>query len=102
MKDVRDQDRAKFAKYCEINDRYREPVTGTSNDPRIPQNWGGVNITTFPSLDKQAINFNNHSIEVVLKSETRVLLSFTPLVEFLSNVFGLKELKTVRFSVVWR
>lgn len=68
MKDVREQDRPKFAKYCEINDRYSEPVAGTSNDPSIPENWGGLKIQTFtPETD--GANFNNASIVTVIEFE---------------------------------
>lgn len=69
MENVRDQDRAKFAKYCEINDRYTENVAGTVNDPTMPENWGGVKITPFQPQDRESVNFNNHSIVTVVEFE---------------------------------
>lgn len=68
MQNVREQDKIKFKKYCEINDRYNGVVEDTSpHHPKNPKNWGGLSIQTFhPCLCDKA-NFNNHSIVVVME-----------------------------------
>ena len=46
MKDVKDSDRPKFEKYCEINDRYNSPISAESlNNIYIPENWGGLKLS---------------------------------------------------------
>jgi len=62
MKDVKpnDNNRDKFIKYCEINDRYNEPISANDNfnDSNI---WGGLQITCFQAVNCSHDNFNNFS-----------------------------------------
>lgn len=62
MEGVREQDRAKFEKYCEINDRYNSPISDDSPDNLSNENnWGGVKIKIFSPTTCDKKNFNNHS-----------------------------------------
>jgi len=68
LKNVREQDREKFEKYFEINDRYNVPVSESSNEyPYNPANWGGLKIKTFIPKNCSQSNINNHSIVTVIK-----------------------------------
>ncbi len=60
---VREQDVEKFKKYCDINTSYNIPISKDSFDSTSnPQNWGGVNISTFTPTSCDISNYNNHSI----------------------------------------
>ncbi|MDI1316262.1 MBL fold metallo-hydrolase [Flavobacterium sp.] len=60
---IRNSDKPKFEKYCEINNRYSEPVlTESVNNVRNPTNFGGLKITAFNPVTCDHKNFNNHSI----------------------------------------
>ena len=67
MEGVREQDRAKFEKYCEINNRYNSPVVGGINDPDNPNNYGAMKIESFIPINCPHDNFNNHSIVTVIE-----------------------------------
>lgn len=67
MDGVRQQDRAKFEKYCEINSRYNSPINGGINDPDNPDNFGGMKIVSFSPTSCSHNNFNNHSIVTVIE-----------------------------------
>ena len=67
MEGVREQDRAKFEKYCEINNRYNSPVVGVINDPDNPNNYGAMKIESFIPINCPHDNFNNHSIVTVIE-----------------------------------
>lgn len=68
MERARDRDKAKFAKYCEINDRYNSSIDGSSpNNTSNPDNWGELKIVTFTPKNCNHNNFNNHSIVVVIE-----------------------------------
>lgn len=67
LKDVRKQDEDKFKKYCELNDRYTGNITGTTDDPTIPANYGDMKISIFHSNTCSHDNFNNHSIVAVFE-----------------------------------
>ena len=68
MKGAREQDKPKFAKYCEINDRYNHPISAENEDnPKKPDNYGGLKILTFLPTECNHNNFNNHSIVTVLE-----------------------------------
>ncbi len=68
MQGVRDRDRPKFEKYCEINDRYNSPIdSNSSNNTSNPDNWGGMKIASFTPTNCNHNNFNNHSIVVVIE-----------------------------------
>ncbi|MBR5907084.1 MAG: MBL fold metallo-hydrolase [Bacteroidales bacterium] len=60
MKDVRECDKPKFKKYCEVNDRYTSPVTAKT-DPDNPDNYGGLSITNHSTSVCEKDNFNNFS-----------------------------------------
>lgn len=66
MKNVRYCDKAKFEKYCEINDRYNSPVKyDDENYTENPSNYGGLKIQTFHTSNCDHSNFNNFSIITV-------------------------------------
>ena len=66
MKNVRDCDRAKFDKYCEINNQYNLPVMPQDeNYIGNPENYGGLSIQTFYTSECDRSNFNNFSIITV-------------------------------------
>ncbi len=67
MEGLRDQDKPKFEKYCEINDRYNNPIAGGTDDPDIPANFGAMKISSFVSTGCPHTNFNNHSIVAVIE-----------------------------------
>lgn len=68
MEGVRQCDRAKFEKYCEINDRYNSPV-GYDNENYTgnPNNYGGLEIQTFSTSECDHNNFNNFSMITVFQ-----------------------------------
>lgn len=66
MDGIREQDRPKFEKYCEINDRYNTSIAGTWDDPDIPNNWGGVELQVFAPSGDFGTNFNNASLITVV------------------------------------
>lgn len=61
MEGVRDCDREKFNKYCEINNRYSSPVP-FSSDPSNPDNYGGLISSFFNTSVCDKENYNNFSI----------------------------------------
>lgn len=66
MEGVRYCDRAKFEKYCEINDRYNSPVAQENeNNPDNPYKYGGLTIETYSTSACNHSNFNNFSIITV-------------------------------------
>ncbi len=68
MNGVQDNDKEKFEKYCEINDRYNGSIASDSeNNTSNPENWGGLFIRTFTPKGCDHSNFNNHSIVSVFE-----------------------------------
>lgn len=68
MERVIERDREKFEKYCEINNRYSQPVSSSSpNNTSNPENWGGLEIISFTPRSCNHNNFNNHSIVTVIR-----------------------------------
>jgi len=75
MKDVRQQDRAKFQKYCDLNTHYDGDLAGTSNDPGNAENYGGMKMTFFSSPYCPHDNFNNHSVVTVIEyAEIKIVI----------------------------
>ncbi len=75
MEGVRDQDKAKFEKYCEINNRYNQPIGGGTDDPDNPDNLGAMKIVSFTPSTCSHNNFNNHSIVTVIEySDIKVVI----------------------------
>ena len=66
MSGVRECDKPKFEKYCEVNDRYSSPVSATT-DPDNPDNYGGLQIHVFKTSSCDKANFNNFSSIIVLE-----------------------------------
>ena len=67
MANARDQDRPKYEKYFEINDRYNLPLgAGDPNDPDNPDNYGGMVIESFSPKTCSTSNINNHSLVRVI------------------------------------
>ena len=68
MEGVRQCDRAKFEKYCQINDRYNSPVKyDDENYTGNPNNYGGLEIQTFSTSLCDHSNFNNFSMITVFQ-----------------------------------
>lgn len=66
MYGVRDCDKDKFKKYCEINNRYNLPVRDDDeNNTENPNNYAGLDIQTFSTSACDNSNFNNFSIITV-------------------------------------
>ncbi|CCX61641.1 metallo-beta-lactamase domain protein [Bacteroides sp. CAG:598] len=66
MAGVRNCDRDRFNKYCEINDRYNLPVRDDDeNNTENPNNYAGLDIQTFSTSVCDHSNFNNFSIITV-------------------------------------
>lgn len=75
MKQVREEDKALFEKYFEINKRYSSPVS-SQTDPELPANNGGVKIESFTPTTCSTSNINNHSIVTVLSyANSKVILT---------------------------
>lgn len=76
MEGVRDCDKEKFEKYCEINDQYNSPVSSNdSNNPDNSDNYGGLEIQTFSTSACDHSNFNNFStIAVFTLSGVKVVV----------------------------
>ncbi|MDD3467957.1 MAG: MBL fold metallo-hydrolase [Campylobacterales bacterium] len=71
MRDVRDEDRGKFEKYFEIDQRYSASIkNGSYNDTKDPNNWGGMVLKSFSPLECATSNINNHSIIFVIEYAT--------------------------------
>ena len=66
MSGVRECDKSKFTKYCEVNNRYSSPVSATT-DPENPDNYGGLHIHVFKTSSCDKANFNNFSSVIVLE-----------------------------------
>lgn len=64
---VRESDKSKFDKYCEIRSHYSNDVTDNVDNPAIASNYGGVEFLRFSSPHLPLSNLNNHSILTVLK-----------------------------------
>lgn len=68
MEGVSYNDRPKFNKYCEINNRYTAPIE--EHDPSNlsnPDNYGGMEVKTFFPVSCSNENFNNFSIVTIIK-----------------------------------
>ena len=66
MEGVRDCDKEKFEKYCEINDRYNAPVeSNDENNPDNSDNYGGLDIQVFSTSACDHSNYNNFSSIIV-------------------------------------
>jgi len=67
MKGVREQDKAKFQKYCYLNSTYTGDLTGGLDDPDNAENYGGMKMIFFNPSSCPHENFNNHSIITVIE-----------------------------------
>jgi competence protein ComEC len=76
MNGVRPNEKEKFQKYCEINNRYNNIITDDSYDNTDnPDNWGGLQISSFISPGCSHDNFNNHSFLTVFEySGSKVII----------------------------
>lgn len=76
MQGVRLCDRAKFEKYCEINDRFNgsvEPTNANNIDNSL--NYGGLSIQTFSTSSCDHSNYNNFStITVFVLSGVKIVV----------------------------
>lgn len=68
MSGVRDQDKPKFQKYCELHTRYNTPIPVESENNLYNENvWGGMKIKVFSPETCDKANFNNHSLLFVVE-----------------------------------
>lgn len=68
MQGVREQDKPKFLKYCELNNRYSTPIQPESENNIYNENaWGGVKVNIFSPETCDKTNFNNHSMVFVFE-----------------------------------
>jgi len=68
MERVIEKDREKFEKYCQINDRYYQPIESNSvNSLSNPENWGGLELKCFNPAMCNHDKFNNHSIVSIVR-----------------------------------
>ncbi|WP_293670321.1 MBL fold metallo-hydrolase [uncultured Parabacteroides sp.] len=51
-----------YEKYIEFSNKYTSNVSGTMNDPTKPENYGGLKIQTFSTVNCATCNLNNQSI----------------------------------------
>jgi len=65
---ARESEKPKLEKYFEISERYNQPVRDDSPDnPRKPENYGGLIIKTFIPTKCSQNNINNHSVVAVFE-----------------------------------
>lgn len=68
LEKARDAEKPKLEKYFEISERYNQPVSDSSPDnPRNPDNYGGLKIRTFIPTKCSQSNINNHSVVAVFE-----------------------------------
>lgn len=67
LEGVREKDMPQNLKYLEISKRYNSSVSGGSNDPAEPENYGGLKIKTFVPSSCGRGNLNNHSVVSVFE-----------------------------------
>lgn len=64
---VREEDRPKFDEYLEINNKYNQPLgENNPNDLSNPDNYGGLIVNGFTSINCSTSNINNYSIITVI------------------------------------
>jgi len=74
LKNVRDEDRRLFEKYFEIDKKYSDPVSREEN-PKLPENSGGVEIKTFIPKSCSTSEINNHSVVTVISyADSKIIL----------------------------
>ena len=94
MKGVRDCDREKFEKYCEISNRYSNPVP-YSSDPKNPDNYGGLVCSFFSTSICDKENFNNFSIISVFElAGCKIVVCGDNETDSLDVLMGLDPFKT--------
>jgi len=75
MENVREEDKPIFEKYCQIDDRYCEPLSA-ENDLKNPMNTGGAVIRTFSPNSCSLNDFNSHSlVTTVSYAKSKIMLS---------------------------
>jgi competence protein ComEC len=73
-RNIKAEDKKIFDTYFDIHERYNSPVE-LKNDPRIPENNGGVEIKTFVPLSSYK-NINDHSLVTVISyAKSKILIS---------------------------
>ena len=93
MVGVRECDKPKFKKYCEINDRYTSPITADT-DPSNPDNYGGLSIKLFSTTLCDKDNFNNFSAITVFElAGCRIVVCGDNETESLSILMGRSNFK---------
>jgi len=59
-----------YEKYIDFSNGYSGDVSGTTEDPSDPKNFGGLSIQTFGATNCSTSNLNNHSIISVFSYAT--------------------------------
>ena len=68
LEGIRDKDRHKFEKYVDMNRRYYQAIPVESpNNPRNPNNYGGLEMDTYISKSCSLDNFNDHSLVAIFQ-----------------------------------
>ena len=71
---ISDEDKIIFEEYFDFSDKYALPVSDKEN-PKLPENNGGVIIKTFHPKSSPKNNLNNHSIVTILEyAKSKVLI----------------------------
>lgn len=76
LEDIREEDLHKFQKYLEMNREYNQPIPDESqNNPRNPDNYGGLVINKYKPHSCSLSNLNNHSVVTVFQyAESKVVV----------------------------
>lgn len=68
LEDIREKDRHKFEKYVDMNRKYNQPILDECSDnPKNPNNYGGLEMDTYISKSCPLDNFNDHSVVTVFQ-----------------------------------
>lgn len=76
LEGIREKDRHKFEKYVDMNRRYNQPILDNDPDnPRNPDNYGGLVINKYKPHYCSLSNLNNHSVVTVFQyAESKVIV----------------------------
>lgn len=94
MEGVRDCDKPKFKKYCEINDRFNRTIT-SDEDPTTETPFDGMTVYKYVTNQCDLDNYNNFSpVTIVCLSNIKIVIcgdNETPSFEKLMNQNGFQD-----------